>query len=161
MNQTYQEKNTTVKTCQKLPEMVRYRKYIVLMNLVRGDLGDGCGRIELGSLKGQGDLQWNGVHFWNTCMSHARFICFFIFLQMSGPFHKFSNSVSNNIKIYKILKHFKKKNPKHSQPTLFLSHASTPAMKATLQDICHLGVYGSCVVPPQLRDLKKTNQSCI
>ena len=42
---------------------VRYRKYIVLMmNLVRGDLGDGCGRIELGSLKGQGDLQWNGVH---------------------------------------------------------------------------------------------------
>ena len=61
-------------------------KKIVLMNLVRGDLGDGCGKIELGSLKGQGDLQWNGVHSGiHACHMHVLSV-FVIFLQMSGPF---------------------------------------------------------------------------
>ena len=45
-------KNTAVKTCQNCLKLCLLKFTVSrLMNLVRGDLGDGCGRIDLGSLR--------------------------------------------------------------------------------------------------------------
>ena len=41
-----------------------------------------------------GMVSTSGIH---ACHMHVLSV-FFVFLQMSGPFHKFSNSVSNIIK---------------------------------------------------------------